>query len=865
MRTKLFAGAAFAALVMPAAAFAQSTGSQDFDDSGEIVVTGNRETDVGGVEIPDSPKAKVVLSQEIISRQTPGQTVNQIINLVPGVSFTNNDPFGSAGGSFTIRGFDSSRVSQTVDGLPLNDSGNYSLYSNQQIDPELVETINVNLGSTDVDSPTAAAVGGTVNINTLNPSEEMGASLVASYGDIAAEGAGYRPYHRVFGLIQTGDITGAGTRAWVSASVARNEASFANYGKIYKQQYNAKIRQDIGSNGDFIAIAGHYNQNRNNFGGSPLSASAFGDDKSVRFYEIAGGYPCEVDAPTAGAVDTPNACGTSFERRYNPSNTGNIRLNSAFHLSERLTLSVDGAYQYTKANGGGTASANEQFFSSGSATNLTGVFGGNYYFGRDLNGDGELGIDLNNDGVIRNYTVRNPDGTSRTVYESDRVLVANPSQTVTNRYNAIVNLAYDVDDNNRVRAFYALDTANHRQTGEAGALYSNAEPFDVFPANDPLTDAAGNVLQKRDRESEATLHLVGAEYRGSFLQDRLTVLIGGNWKFFKRGLQQNCFTTASNGNVDCIAGGDAAAYAAANPYVITPAGRPTGAAAPFSRDLNYDKFLPNVGFTYHFTPEISVGLNYAKNISVPSTDTLYNSLYAPEGTDAANPAPETADSFDLSLRYTSGKVQASVTPWYSKYKNRIISAYNLDCDCNIDTNLGEVEKYGVDASVAYRPVRELLLYAFGSYIGSEIKDNVLTASCAPADVASGACFTEGGQSYFATAGNRERSAPEWLAGARVQATLGNLDLGAQAKYTGGRFLNDTNTFEADGYTVVDLDARYSLAAFGLEKTAFQLNVTNLFDEFYIGSFSGGLNTLGTGAFVNFGAPRTIIGSLIVGF
>lgn len=841
MRTNLFAGAALAALMMPAAAFAQSTGSVDFEESDEIVVTGSRETSVGGVEIPDSPKARVVLSQEIISRQTPGQTVNQIINLVPGVSFTNNDPFGSAGGSFTIRGFDSSRVSQTVDGLPLNDSGNYALYSNQQIDPELIESVNVNLGSTDVDSPTAAAVGGTVNINTLNPSDKLGAMAVASYGDIAAEGAGYRPFHRVFGLIQTGDITGFGTKAWVSASVARNEATFANYGEIEKQQYNGKIRQDIGVNGDFISIAGHYNENRNNFGGSPLSASAFGDDKSVRFYDVAGGYPCTRITPVAGRADvepTSNYCGTSFERRYNPSNTGNVRLNSLFHLADQLTLSVDGAYQYVKANGGGVTAAREQFFTSGAATNLTGVFGGTYYFGRDLNSDGD---------------------------SLDRVLVANPSQTKTQRYNAIVNLAYDVNEANRVRVFYALDTANHRQTGEAGELYFDAEPFDVFPVNNPLADASGNVLQKRDRESEATLHLVGAEYRGGFLDDRLTVLIGGNWKFFKRGLQQNCFTTASNGNVDCPASGNVAAYVAANPYVITAAGRPTGAAAPFSRDINYDRFLPTAGLTYNFTSEISIGLNYAKNISVPGTDTLYNSLYAPEGSAAASPSPELADSFDLSLRYTSGKVQASIMPWYSKYSNRIISAYNLDCDCSIDTNLGEVEKYGVDASIAYRPVPQLLLYAFGSYIGSEIKDNVLAASCSAADTTSGACFTTGGQSFFATAGNRERSAPEWLAGGRIQATLGSFDLGAQAKYTGGRFLNDTNTFEADGYTVVDLDARYSLANFGLEKTAFQLNVTNIFDEFYIGSFSGGLNTLGTGAFVNFGAPRTIIGSLIVGF
>ena len=118
----------------------------------EIIVTGAREKGVAGVEIPDSPKAKEVLNQDFIARQTPGQTINDTINLIPGVSFQNNDAFGSAGGTLTIRGFDDSRISQTFDGIPLNDTGNYALYSNQQLDPELIEQVNVNLGTTDVDS-----------------------------------------------------------------------------------------------------------------------------------------------------------------------------------------------------------------------------------------------------------------------------------------------------------------------------------------------------------------------------------------------------------------------------------------------------------------------------------------------------------------------------------------------------------------------------------------------------------------------------------------------------------------------------------------------------------------------------------------
>ena len=71
--------------LMATSASAQSTGTVDFEND-VIIVTGGRTVDVGGVEIPNTPKAKQVLDEEIIRRQRPGQTVNDIVNLVPGVS-----------------------------------------------------------------------------------------------------------------------------------------------------------------------------------------------------------------------------------------------------------------------------------------------------------------------------------------------------------------------------------------------------------------------------------------------------------------------------------------------------------------------------------------------------------------------------------------------------------------------------------------------------------------------------------------------------------------------------------------------------------------------------------------------------------
>src|ERR1700709_1047748 len=147
MRTQLLLGVAAAAIMFPGAAFAQSSGSTDFDNT-DIVITSTRASQgVGGVLIPDTSKAKGVLTQEFISRQTPGNSILDTINQLPGVSFQNNDPFGSGGGTWSSRGFSSDRISLTFDGVPLNDTGNYAQYSNQQLDPELIDQVNVNYGS----------------------------------------------------------------------------------------------------------------------------------------------------------------------------------------------------------------------------------------------------------------------------------------------------------------------------------------------------------------------------------------------------------------------------------------------------------------------------------------------------------------------------------------------------------------------------------------------------------------------------------------------------------------------------------------------------------------------------------------------
>jgi len=876
LRNTLAAGAALLPLaLLSTPAFAQSTGSQDFEN--EIVVTGtSTKNGVAGVIAPDTTKAKVVLTQEFIARQSPGQTINDVINQLPGVSFQNNDPFGSAGGKMTIRGFDNTRISQTFDGIPLNDSGNYALYSNQQLDPELIEQVNVNLGSTDVDSPTAAASGSTVNYRTRTPGEEFGVKLVGSAGDFN--------FFRVFGMIDTGILTPWGTRAFISGSSSTNDTVFSNVdqptfkahrGRINKKQFNAKIYQPIGDDGDFVAVSGHYNENRNNFFGSvPLrndpsrvvgsaSTNRFPLTRDERDYGIA---RCQINTVArAGVADVANTCGSTFDERMNPSNTGNIRVNSRFTLAPGLVLTVDPSFQYVKANGGGTVvgqearrdvnptggAANCNTTANGAAVSCqTGYIGGVPYYGRDLNGDGDL---------------------------LDTVRVLAPSQTGTHRYGVIAGLRYELDDANTFRVFYSLDRARHRQTGETNFLQLNGQPTDPFPINNPLTDVNGNVLEKRDRKSIATLNLFGGEYRGEFGQ--LTVQVGGSYKMFKRDLNNYCATSSATGFVECFGTNDAglAAWLANNPTVVIAPGVTAPVQGPQQRIRKYNKFTPNVGLTFDATDALSVFANYSKGVQVPGTDNLYNAFYFPTASEQANPKPETTDNFDVGVRYTTSKIQGQLGLWYTIFNDRLASSFDPETERNVYRNLGRVDKYGIDASISYRPIPEFSVYAFGSYLKSKIKDDVVNGVCT---AVSASCAAIGDPIYALTKGKRESGSPTFTLGGRVQGQLGPVELGAQIKRTGPRYVNDQNLplvqtinnvvttvwgAKAPAYTLVDLDARVALDWAGLgDKVYFQFNVTNLFDKLYVGGFDGQLanNTVPN---VNIGAPRTFIGSLIVGF
>jgi iron complex outermembrane receptor protein len=469
---------------------------------------------------------------------------------------------------------------------------------------------------------------------------------------------------------------------------------------------------------------------------------------------------------------------------------------------------------------------------------------------------------------------------------NDTILVGRPSITNTNRITVISSLVWKPSPNHTVRVAYTYDRAHHRQTGEYSFTDDNfnlKNPF--FGRNGtPIITAAGTPLQNRDRTSIALLNQLSGQYIGKFFDNSLRLEIGLRSPWFKRDLDQHCYTPVKgSGFPVCIANPTTALFSPGVFYVVVPNDvDPTTVGnnalyAPFKATYKYHKLLPNIGATFAVNDSLSVFASYAKGLSAPRTDNLYRQP-------VITVKPETTDSFDLGARYISGPFQAQGTLWKISYKNRIVTSFDPETLQSIDRNVGKVDSWGFDAGLGFKPIRQLNLIGLLSYTNAKLKDDVLIGqinynSAAPPPASTLTAFQHYcspiptvGSALVNVCGNTTDKfvveTPKWQYGGRVEVNIKPVTVGIQAKRVSSRWATDVNDVKVKGYTTVDLDARVGLESFvDIPKAYFQLNVINLFNEHYFGNLSTTINAYGFGNSVPRFTPvstRAITGTVTVG-
>ena len=178
----------------------------------QITITGKK-VGMGLMVQENTPKARSTITAEELAKQRPTGNAYEALELMPAVNSFNHDATGLFGGGMTLRGFNSDQIGATINGVPVNDSGSFSVFPQEYVDQENTCTQFVTQGSTDVDSPQIGATGGNFGITTCDPSKTKRIRVAQTLGQLNLT----KTYIRY----DTGLLDGGRTRFFISGSHAQ--------------------------------------------------------------------------------------------------------------------------------------------------------------------------------------------------------------------------------------------------------------------------------------------------------------------------------------------------------------------------------------------------------------------------------------------------------------------------------------------------------------------------------------------------------------------------------------------------------------------------------------------------------------------
>lgn len=411
-------------------------------DVGTIGVQGKATAGGGYMVQEESIKGRSTITKEALDKQTATGNAIDKLKYTPGLNISSEDATGLSGFRFTMRGLNSDQVGMSVDGMPINDSGNYALYSNLLGDPENIDQIFVTQGSSEADGPHIGSSGGNIGIVTIRPTKETGAFVKQTVGSNATR--------KTFARLNTGEVNGLSN--WLSASHTEGQM-WRGSGAVRADKVEWNSFFDAGNGNTANLILKYHEQDNNSY--SQLTKSQF--QQNGRKFDP---YPA---TPTVGSNGKLNSY---YALAQNPFQTFTGVLNTQFKLADNLALSVIPYYYWGNGSGVGSSS-----YALNRGSNAGGVF------------------DLGNLPTAAQY---NADGSSTTgVYYR-------PSRTQTWRPGITTKLNWDLGDHS-LQFGYWYERARQSQTQPFIALKSNGKPTDTWPDGDAVVDANGNTVQGRDR------------------------------------------------------------------------------------------------------------------------------------------------------------------------------------------------------------------------------------------------------------------------------------------------------------------------------------------------------------------------------
>lgn len=758
-------------LVLAGGALAQST-----SNVGNISVQGNPGgVDSGLIQQEDGAKARSSISRSFIEKQAPTSNPFQMLNLLPGVNAYSYDATGLFGGGIRVRGFNADQLGFTIDGAPVNDSGNFAVYPQEYTDSECIDNIFVTQGSTDVEAPHIGASGGNIGINTITPLDERNVRV--------AETVGSNHLNRTFARIDTGKLGVA--KFAICASKTRVD-KFKGPGHADRDHVDFKANIDLGG-GNAITAGFLYNNavnpniralNKNqialsgnnfDFGSTAPVHKPFAG-ASVNDLTYAPNVAANITSSTGSIGDTNNGY---YGLNLNPFENAIATLNGTFKLSDKVVLNVNPYFWYGYGTGG-----NELKTLTDVAFTSTQVHGGIAPF--------------YNSSVVGN-----------------KIYLYNGSVTQTNRPGINVKVDADISSTNHLTAGIWYERARHRQTGPYVGIDNGGNAADIFMRN------SGQWLLYNDGTPvESRNYLTISTGRSEFIQDNITLMdnrlvlaLGLSNRSIKRELTNTASSESSGG-------------------------------ASYSISHTYSDVLPNFGAKYQLSKEQSVFFNAASNFRAPPNYALSQLVTGGSyvngvltGWTLRNPVvdKETSNNFDFGYRLQNERVTLSASLYRIDFQNRIASSYDPVSNLSTSMNVGNSRSQGVELEAGYVPANRWSLYGSLTLMDSKInEDKVIVQNT------TGTTWVT-----LPTTGKQFPDTPRIMAALGAQYTEGDWFAYGQAKYTGKRYTTLVNDDSIGGYTVVNAGAGYQFPSGAFfKKPLIKLNIYNLFNSGYLNLNAG---------------------------
>jgi iron complex outermembrane receptor protein len=469
---------ALACLACTGVAQAQTATSDEGQVRSEVVITGKK-LGMGLMVFEDAPKARSTVTAAELEKQRPTGNAYEALELLPAVNSYNHDATGLFGGGLTLRGFNSDQIGATINGVPVNDSGSFSVYPQEYVDQENTCSQFVTQGSTDVDSPQVGATGGNFGINTCNPEDKQRVRFMQTAGQLNM--------WKTFVRYDSGKFSDNRSKFFISASRAKTD-KWKGKGIAKRDHIDAGFNYEWDR---FNYIRGTLlwneavNNNINNLTKTELNTRGYYYDTSDFF---AGHL-----TPVRGTAQVEATQSPLYHGLYiNPFKNAIASATAKFRLSENLDLKVLPYFWYGFGNGGLQQRVQREsgtFLNTTTNRNTASV---------DLNGDGDT---------------------------LDTIIMANASHTNTKRPGVTSSLNYTWKNHNILGGFW-YERADHRQTGPMVPVTADGRPVDPYLQIFQIARPDGSKFMSRDWETISTAYQFFIQDTISLMDDRATINLG---------------------------------------------------------------------------------------------------------------------------------------------------------------------------------------------------------------------------------------------------------------------------------------------------------------------------------------------------